>query len=797
MDKIPDALRDSSLAAIPAQRSAWFVAPGLRLYVLIALALEAVFALYYIVKSKAFCFIDIGSDTFFQFYPLQVAVGKQLRELHSITWSFDLGLGGYLGTLFDPFWLFTAPFPDSWQLGLRLPLYFVKLLLAGGFFYGYLKVIGFRAPLAVFGALAYAFSSYGAINAQWDLILGVEFIQFAAFLFLLETYLRGNKAWAAICAGVVLGLGHPMEMYSFALLTVVYAFARMALAARAGLRAYLASLARFAGWFVLGLLITAPLLFPAIYYFVESPRVSGEHSMLHTMLSLIFTTNDRATIAAEIAGLLGKDILGTGSFYNKGWMNYFEGPGFYVGVLMLVCIPQLLGPHATRRERWLCIIGTLAVGAYFIWPALRYVVYGFGHTAFRFSTLWVSALLLIMGLAGLRRGIDSPPWRWGIALGVGGIFGIVLVCVVLLPQSVNFKLVVLVAIFTVLYAGLFLWTAARPEWRARMLGPLLALFACELLLFAAPAMIERVAVNADGSTAWGQYDDGSSQAVGLIRDLEHGDEFYRVEKTFNSVFLDDALIQGYSGIKSYYFHSASLTRFIDRMQLPRPIAHSNWIGSAIDAPGVLDLVGVKYVLTRNRNMPISQGMTYVGSASGVDVYRNESAHGFGYFYEHIAAEAASDALPPSERDDFLTKNLIVQDPGAISASLAALDNISAPAPTLNADAKLQKLRDDRIEGRVQTPRARALLISMPFDRGWNARLNGNPLELFRADYGLTAALIPAGVHALTLNYEPPGRMLGVWLSAASICLLLAIRTRRRRFVTSADRTAIQEGICTA
>jgi hypothetical protein len=58
-----------------------------------------------------------------------------------------------------------------------------------------------------------------------------------------------------------------------------------------------------------------------------------------------------------------------------------------------------------------------------------------------------------------------------------------------------------------------------------------------------------------------------------------------------------------------------------------------------------------------------------------------------------------------------------------------------------------------------------LLLAMPFDRGWNATLDGKSLDLFRADYGLTAALIPAGTHTIALDYVPPGRPLGIALMA--------------------------------
>ncbi|MGA9421388.1 MAG: hypothetical protein WBW61_03440, partial [Rhodanobacteraceae bacterium] len=174
---------------------------GFGAYLAIAAAIALLFSLYYICNGYAFCFWDVGSDTFLQFYPLQIAVAHQLRTLHSITWSFELALGGFLGTLFDPVWLLSSWFPDSWQLGLRLPMFFARVLLAGGFFYGYLRQVGFSPRLGAIGALCYAFSSYGTINAQWEILHGTEFVQFSAYLFLFEKYLRTRSRWPAIAAG--------------------------------------------------------------------------------------------------------------------------------------------------------------------------------------------------------------------------------------------------------------------------------------------------------------------------------------------------------------------------------------------------------------------------------------------------------------------------------------------------------------------------------------------------------------------------------------------------------------------
>src|SRR6185312_13325783 len=123
-------------------------------------------------------------------------------------------------------------------------------------------------------------------------------------------------------------------------------------------------------------------------------------------------------------------------------------------------------------------------------------------------------------------------------------------------------------------------------------------------------------------------------------------------------------------------------------------------------------------------------------------------------------------------------HIVVNDPQATRAELASLETSSA-SNNLNQQAHIKKLRDDELSGTVETPSALPLLLSMPFDYGWSARLVGTPLTLFRADYGLTAALIPAGTHHLTLSYAPPGRALGWWFALGTCCILLVLFAIRR------------------
>lgn len=749
---------------------------GFLRYALMFLTVSLPFVVYYTATGKALAFIDIGIDTFSYFYPIQVIQAEQLRQYGELTWSFRQGLGGYIGAAVLPTHLALAWLPDAWQLAARMPLYMLKLFLAGAFFFAYLRRLRVDPTLASIGALAYAFGNYAVINEQWDALV---ILQFSAYLYFLESYFRTSRGWFAVAAGLVVCAGGPFEPYVFALLTLVYLPARMLLLdTRDDARPLLPTLLAFAVLGALGAMLMAVVQVPNILFLLDSPRVSGDHAKFSTLAEKLLSLNSARTIGAEFAGLFGKDLLGTANAY-RGYQNWFEGPGFYVGMLMLVCAPQLLSPSATRRERWGLVAGVVLLAAYLVWPAVRHAVYGFGHTGFRISTLWVSAGIVLAGVAGLRRACLSGVWRPGVAIAAAAIGCALAGAVWLSPGPIAKGYLCLVLAFAGMYLGL-LWIQAGKRPGPALATVLCVMVAAELLLAAAPAFVDRRTVDTDGVAANGRrYDDGTAEAVALARAHGGEDEFYRIEKTFNSVFLNDALVQGYHGTKSYFFHGKSITRFVDSLRLPRRHPRANYISTMTSRPAILDLLGVRYILSRDMKPAKDKANRLVGSAGDIHVFLNGNARGVAHLYRNVVGESVLADVRPKKRDQALLDWLVVEDPDPMWATLAALESAPATQPTPDADRVHVRLVDDRaLDITVQATRPAALLVAMPHDRGWEARVDGRPVAMTRAQYGLTALPVPAGNSLVELRYEVPGRRVGQWLSLAALLALLALAGRR-------------------
>ena len=69
----------------------------------------------------------------------------------------------------------------------------------------------------------------------------------------------------------------------------------------------------------------------------------------------------------------------------------------------------------------------------------------------------------------------------------------------------------------------------------------------------------------------------------------------------------------------------------------------------------------------------------------------------------------------------------------------------------------------------------AVFSEIYYPDGWHATVDGQPVDLIRADWTLRAALLPAGEHEVVMTFLPSSYSTGAMVSAiASIGLLLLL-----------------------
>jgi uncharacterized membrane protein YfhO len=265
------------------------------------------------------------------------------------------------------------------------------------------------------------------------------------------------------------------------------------------------------------------------------------------------------------------------------------------------------------------------------------------------------------------------------------------------------------------------------------------------------------------------------------------------------------MIQRYRGTTSY--HPFNQRGYIDFLQAVGIIHTGNeietrWAVGPANRPALQTLTSVRYYLTKRPDAN-AFGPTYehLADVRDVHVYRNRYALPLGFCYDSYFRASAFRNLPPDLKDEALLEAAVVADRDASRfASFTALQPASLAEPYVISkyDADTRARRQDtleirehtqnRITGTIAVAGPRILFFSIPFDRGWGARVDGSPTTLLSLNVGFMGLILEPGRHTVELEFQPPFLAAGTGISLASILVYAGLLLRGRRGNNSEGRS---------
>jgi hypothetical protein len=99
-----------------------------------------------------------------------------------------------------------------------------------------------------------------------------------------------------------------------------------------------------------------------------------------------------------------------------------------------------------------------------------------------------------------------------------------------------------------------------------------------------------------------------------------------------------------------------------------------------------------------------------------------------------------------------------------------------PDPSLptKGDATIVMYAPERVEVRVSTPQTAMLVLSDNYEKGWKARIDGEEVPVYRANYTFRAVIVPPGEHHISMEYRPVSFVWGAWISTLSLLVWLGL-----------------------
>jgi len=206
----------------------------------------------------------------------------------------------------------------------------------------------------------------------------------------------------------------------------------------------------------------------------------------------------------------------------------------------------------------------------------------------------------------------------------------------------------------------------------------------------------------------------------------------------------------------------------------------------LDSP-VLDLMNVRYVLTRAADIPRLAALPkfrHIASLPGTEVFENTAVLPRFYFVRRVQPVASS-----AEARDLIEHRRIDLRETALSDE--AIDVPPAGDAGTPGTVEVVKYEPSRIELSLQASRASLLVLSETYYPGWKAWIDEQPTAIHSVDIGLRGVVVPAGAHQLRMEFRPLILPVSLGISLATAILLAISAFLSRVFVYRAAARSLQ------
>ncbi len=556
--------------------------------------------------------------------------------------------------------------------------------------------------------------------------------------------------------------------YMVCIFVVLYFFYNLFLIKKLSIKAGFAHCVRFATASLLGGLMSAAMLLPALADIMQSKGIGiGEPIQLTTEF-------EPWKFAARLLP------------FGFDWNNLSNDlPNVYAGVITIMLVIAFFTARYIGRRRKVLSLIMLALLFLSMWSTdLMLIFHGFTEPVWfthRHSFLFVFFLCYLAATVFVKGKIYIK----GIVLTIlltGGI----LACRFLFEESVytTNRLLFTVAIISITATLLVFHSfAKRKVIRETIVKLMVVALIAELLIniFYIQVQFEQYP-----NSTYQSFIVDNTALLNSAEELEGNDD-YRVEKNFIRS-LNDSFLLDYYGIA--HFGSTQDTNafdFINRMDLSGVGVPTTEYRS--DASNIFSdsVVGIKYLLVGTEE-PIPQGYVSTGiSKNGIELYKNPYAFPIVFLLpeaESYDTVATDDIGYQYETFAILGGN---PTPGLYDSlgevNLDAMEELSQILWENSAEVNLSR---GGIYAAITSERDGMAFVSIPYSEYLNVTVNAQPVVAQSALSYLVAVPITAGENIIEVTYCPPMLFEGIVISEAAFffvllwMLVVKIRDRRKK-----------------
>ena len=694
-------------------------------------------------------------DVIRELYPWKTVVIGELKNGKFPLWNpYNFSgaplLANYQSQVFYPltFLYFLLPQITAWTI-----MVIIQPILGSLFLYLFATEIGLSSAAAVLAAILFNFSSFANVWMEFTTVWHTT-LWLPLLLYLTERGMKQKSLSLRLQLLFMFGLfsmitgGHPQDFLNSFLFLLVYMM----------LRVPLMRWSQFLFMIFIPFFIAAPQIFPTIELFKNSARVAHDYQgIIHTMLIQWWQTPLIAV--SEFFGNPATKTNFTGDYVEK---TVSVGVvGFFLAVAALVDKKALWHKRFFALTAMFILLITVRSPVSeliyrYPWPVLS------TGTPTRILFLLALALSLLAGFGfdAIREQKKLPR----VALVVAWVFFLVLWAVAPIKRPMLLSTAIL---------GLCTAVVLLTKYKKIILYALIPLAIGELLysfikfnpfvpkqfVFPENKIVTELQSRSGIDRFWGY---GTAQIEANFATQVH---LYSPDGTdpLNLAWYNRFIQASRNGNTAVTFNRTTRS---DAQLLPG-------YGKE-DLPGnefrlrIMDLLGVKYVLTRSENPQDERTfpLERFKLLSHVDEWT---------IYENLKSAPrfflTSDVRPYKDTADFEKQFFDLNFEPNKTVLIAQTDFYSLPQLLTGlSEVKLVSYTPTSVTFQASAETPTFLFLSDTYDHGWTATINAKPVELYNADFAFRGVVVPKGQSTVVFSYQPKSFTTGI---AISLLALLA------------------------
>jgi uncharacterized membrane protein YfhO len=412
--------------------------------------------------------------------------------------------------------------------------------------------------------------------------------------------------------------------------------------------------------------------------------------------------------------------------------------------------------------------------------------------------------VVTLSLFALRHYLEGRKFSvWLLLVWAAGLVGVLYLPFAPIQSLLDPGLRIAVIVFLFLYVTILL--IGRLTNRRTLAAYLVVVITgAELIYFNRISVAERTFVT-KGELVEGLA--ARADSVQAVADLQREDNsFFRTTSLFVGdggarADLNEAMLLSYHGTSSYSsFNDSNYIRFLAAVEaMPgNSEIETRWAVGLAGNFLLSMLAGEKYALVEDPQ-PFQSASQYelIRSYGNRYLFRNTLSLPLGLSYTRYLPESEFLQLPRDGKEKVLLA-VAVLDPanlGAVeglkpvTASDLEKEFTASSIPPIIQQRRagalyLSSFAQSRLAGDVRLEQDGILVLQTPFNPGWRAFQDGQPISVVRADVGLLALPVKAGEHRVDLHYRNPWLITGGVITGVSALLLAILLWRKPRLAVS-------------